>query len=240
MIVVGVIALAAALGCAYFAWRARGRQHIMVTTETYAARDLHALALAAAQAVGPGAFRQRCEVAGPVAADVSGPLRSEIGDAECVWHRHVVTRKYWHTDHDSNGRPERVEREEQVAERSSGAGFLVTDPSGAVLVHPGKTRPDGALKVVDRFEPGNAPNGDPDTIGYHYEEWALAPGEQVYVLGEASDATGELAIVEPSIISTRSEVDLLRRTRLHEKAFSVATAAGVVLGPVLILVGALR
>lgn len=252
MIVVGVLALVAGAVCAYFAQTARARQHAMITTETLSAQELGALQQAAVQAAGPGAFRYRVEVTGRLCAGGSGPLTSELAKVDCVWHRHVVTRKYWETRRDSKGSTRRVSRTEIMSQHTSGQPFLVQDPSGVVTVYPGGVLVDGAQKVLDRFERdtgGGAttlqlgkfrmsiPSDDSGTDGYQYEEWVLRPGRRVYVLGEASDATGELAVTEPQIVSTRTEAELLARSRSRQRTFTIAALVAAAVGLASAVVG---
>ena len=187
------------------------------------------------------------------------PVRSGPSSpgSTAFWHRHVVTRKYWETRRDGKGNTSRVDRQERVAERTSDLPFLVHDATGSVLVYPGHTEPEGAQKVLDRFErdddradrteirvgsfamslPGGSGSG---TYGYQYQEWVLAPGRQVFVSGEASDANGELAISQPSVISTKSETELLDRERLRQRWFMVAAAVLGVAGVVLFVIGLVR
>ncbi|WP_020573123.1 E3 ubiquitin ligase family protein [Actinopolymorpha alba] len=253
MIVAGVVALVVAAVCGYFAWRARARQHAMITTETLSAQELGALHQAAAQAAGPGAFLHKVEVTGQVQPGQSGLLKSELASVDSVWHRHVVTRKYWETRRDSKGNTRRVNRSERVAERTSDLPFVVQDATGVVPVYPGAVQADGAQKVLDRFDrdsDGGRTNiqlggfrlslprsGRSGTYGYQYKEWVLRPGQRVFVLGEASDGNGELAITEPSIISTRSEAELIQSARSQQTLFTIATVAGAIAGPVLLVLG---
>ncbi len=108
---------------------------------------------------------------------------------------------------------------------------------------------DGAKKSVSEFreptaEPGSTmklgpfeitlPGGDSDTIGYEYEEWVLAVGTRMFVHGDATDASGELTIVEPEgkaklVISTHSETELLEdaASAAHRLQIAAIVAAGI-------------
>ncbi|WP_053204495.1 GIDE domain-containing protein [Jiangella muralis] len=232
----------------------------MITTETFTAQELRTLQAAAAEAAGPGVFRQSCELAGIAQPSPSGAMKSEISATECVWHKHVVTRKFWETERkrDSNGnyRNRRVEKKEQVADQESEQPFLVTDETGSVLVHPGRAV-EGVEKTVDRFEPHDEEEERTElsigsfslslpktqregTIGYQYEEWVLEPGRKLYVLGEVSDASGELAIEAPTLVSTKDEETLLQETRSKQRLLLIGAAVAAVAGCVLIVVGVVR
>jgi hypothetical protein len=241
--------------CGYTVNQLRARLHEMITTETYAVQQLLTLQKAAAQAAGIGYFRQKCEVAGKVEPGPSGTVRSELSGTECVWHKHVVTRKYWETarrDNSGSYSSRRVERKERVTEHESGEPFLVNDETGTVKVHPGKAL-EHMRRVVNRFEPyeenqqgtklsvGKFSLTLPTrrregTIGYEYEEWVLEPGTQVYVLGEANDTSGKIVIDQPSLVSTKSEEELMRDARSKQKFHTVAGGIGVVAGVAFLLI----
>lgn len=260
MWIAGLIALGVAGCCGFLFLKARSRQREMITTETFTAQELRTLQAAAVEAAGPGVFRQRAEVVGTAQPSPSGALKSEISATECVWHKHVVTRRFWETERErgSNGnyRNRRVEKEEKVANRESEQPFLVTDETGSVLVHPGRAI-EGIDKVVDRFEPhaeeeertelsiGSFSLSLPKTqregtIGYQYEEWVLKPGQQLYVLGEVGDASGELAIDGPTLITTKNEETLMRQSRSKQRLFGLIGAVAAVAGIALIVIGVLR
>ncbi|HEQ71669.1 MAG TPA: E3 ubiquitin ligase, partial [Spirochaetia bacterium] len=75
------------------------------------------------------------------------------------------------------------------------------------------------------------------TLGYRYEEEAIPVGKNLYVLGEAVDAGGELAIQKPAdkkakfIISVKSEEELVRKAQSSMTALwvigAICGAAGV-------------
>lgn len=255
MWIYGVIGLAAAAVCAFLAYRLRALHRDIVTTETSTIAELHGLHGAAAQAAGVGYFVQKCEIAGAAMPAPAGSLTSEISGAECVWHKHVVTRKYWTSEsqRDSNGRTRerRVQREERVAEQETGEAFLVDDGTGQLLV-----RPAGAVehmtKTVDRFEPHEERAQGTElavggfklrlpsrrregTIGYQHEEWLVRPGEEVYVLGEVSDASGTLTIEKPDLVSMKDEETLLREGRRRLRLLAAAGALSGALGSTFVL-----
>ncbi len=257
MVIAAVVLLVVAAVCGFFAWYFKLKERALVTTETLTVQELGALCAAASSAAGPGVFRHRCEVVGMTQSGPAGPLRSELAHAEGVWHRHVVTRKYWVTQRDGKGNSRRVDREEQMAERVSEQPFVVGDATGSVVVYPENIRPEGAQKVLDRFEQDQdrADRGEirigsfamalpnlsgSGTYGYRYEEWVLGPGARVFVAGEASDARGELGIDRTSVISTRSEAELLARERNRQRWSTVAAAVLALAGVVLLVVGVLR
>lgn len=257
MWIAGLVGLVLAAVFGYLASRARSRLRAMAGAETLTARELTALQEAAATAAGAGFFQHECEVVGVAEPGSNGVLRSELSDTECVWHRHIVTRKYWTTERrrNSNGdyRSHRVERQERVADAESSQPFSVRDQTGTVVVHPAGAL-DDMEQVVDRFEPEDEadrrteislgkfhlslPSGAREgTIGYSYEEWVLRAGQRLYVLGEASDAGGELAFVKPSLVSTKNEAELTGDFERKQKIFTAVAGVAAVVGIVLVVIG---
>lgn len=253
MAIGGIILLVVAIVAVLWYRNATERLRAMTMTETIPCADLAALRDAAAQAVGPGVFRQPCEVVGTAEAGDYGVLTAELSKAECVWHRHIVRRRYEEVSTDSEGRRQSSTKTETVAEMSSSTLFYLRDTSGSVLIDPAETDIADAEQVVNRFERVvaaesarstisvfgltlSAKRGD-QTLGYEYEEWIVRPGQRLYVLGEAADHTGQLVVGTPEkgrfTLSTRSEEALIgsaRRERTIAAALAViGGAAGVIL-----------
>lgn len=80
-----------------------------------------------------------------------------------------------------------------------------------------------------------------NTLGYHYQETILPVDTQVYVLGEASNAEGELQIHEPSnedssfIITHQSEEELLKDKRNRIKNYTIGSSLSFFFGLGLLL-----
>lgn len=258
MLIAGVVLIALGLVCLLLTYRTQRQQRELSETDLLAVAELTALHHAAEAAAGEGVFRTRTEVVGEAQPGPQGPLKAEISGQECVWHSHVVIRRYWTTRRDSVGRTRREEHDEQIAELTTNAPFTVVDATGEVLVDPTGTVPDGVLKVVDRFERGVDEDskeiklgelafGIPldardNTVGYRYQEWVLPPGAQVYVLGEATDEHGSLTVRKPTggagfVISTRSGEELLAGKRDQQVALTALAMIGFVAGLVLFLIG---
>ena len=252
MIVGGVLLLAVAAGLGVWHRMLTMRLRAMAGAETVSCADLAELREAAAQAAGQGAFSHVCEVVGAVQAGEHGPLTAEVSRAECVWHRHVVRRRYRQRTRTADGTRTET-RTETVAELTSSQPFVVRDSSGAVLVDPAGARFDRVEQVVDRFERarggggldvsvfGISLSGGDGTVGYEYEEWVLRPGQRVYVLGVASDRTGVLTMRKPAagpyIVSTRSEEELVGSARTQRTLAVTGAALAAVAGLVLLGLG---
>jgi E3 Ubiquitin ligase len=257
MIIFGIVLLVAAALALWELHNARGKLRAMAAAETVPCADLVSLRDAAAEAAGAGVFNHACEVVGVTEPGDTGPLTAELSKTECVWHRHVVKRRYEDKSRDSNGNTTTTTRTETVAELTSTAPFHVRDDSGTVLVDPAGITADHAEQVVDRFEPRGSGGGGfsvevlgfnvlgrggDRTLGYEYEEWVIRPGKHVYVLGEATDRAGRLVMGKPAkgpfVLSTRSEEELVRGARIR-RAVSLACACVGVAGGVALLVAGL-
>lgn len=225
--------------------RAERRRGEMLGVETLTIDTIHQLCDAAAGAAGPGAFRQSVEATGTAEAGPTGVLTSEVSKSPCVWHRHQVTRRYREVSTDAKGNRTTSTREEVVVENATEDPFVLRDVTGTIPIVPTRDV-DGAKKSVSEFreptaEPGSTmklgpfeitiPGGDSDTIGYEYEEWLLPAGARVFVHGDATDASGELTIVEPEgksklIISTHSESELLADAASAARRLQIASIVG--------------
>ncbi|MFF2650748.1 GIDE domain-containing protein [Streptomyces sp. NPDC058045] len=255
MIWIGLGALVVAAVCGYFARAAHRKAAVMESTETLPVKDLRALHAAAVQAAGEGSFRYRCELVGQVQPHVKGALRSELAEQDCVWHRHRITRRYEETYRDSDGNQKRRTSNEVVSEFSSSTAFFVADASGRMVVRPGQHQVTGAEKVLDRFDPhtggGNRLHlgpvsldlgGGSGTIGFQREEWLVRPGSSFYVLGEAADPDGKLAMAAPAegglfTMSVKSEEELLRGENNKVLGFGIGAGVAALAGVVLLALG---
>jgi E3 Ubiquitin ligase len=260
MIVAGIVVLGLAAVSAFLGYQQRARHKRILLTEKTTAADLTALYQAASDAAGDRVFTETAELEGVVVAGPGGPLVSELSEAKCVWHRHKVVHKYRDRYTDSKGNRRTRTRRETVAEHTSSDPFYVEDSTGQVLVvAPGKVHK--VRKVMDRWEEADPranrtelsigtfslsiPKGGDRSLGYQYQEWVLKPGDRVYVLGEASDVDGELAIREPRgpgelLVSTESEEQLIASTKSQAKLFTWGAYAAAVVGPVLLVIGLLQ
>ncbi len=210
---------------------------LIAGTETSRVGELQETAKGVAQEIGAGSFNQFVEIKGTIVCDT--PLTSELAKLPCVHYSMTVTREweetYW--DKDSEGRSvQRTRRgSDIVASNSRSTVFYVDDGSGRIRVNP-----EGAElikeKAFSQFQPGEAQGstlrigsltfnignialslgGGRRTLGYRYEEHIIPVGKPVYILGEASDAGGELTLIKPAekgkkfLISVKSEEELMK------------------------------
>ncbi len=233
----------------------------MQLAETVSAADLARQAQEVAAEIGPGSFNKAAELKGIV--DCERPLSSELAELPCVWYSSRVSREYEesYTERDADGKTRSGTRRgsELVSSNERRCEFFVRDESGSVLVAPEGAAVEGE-RVLSRFERGEpstlsvggfrlalgALGAGRRTLGYKLEEWALSPGKQVYVLGEARDDEGRLRVAKPAqkggrfIISVKSEEELVRAAKKGSLALKILAgvcAIGAVALAALVLTG---
>ena len=256
--IVGIVALvAAAVGL--FVWRSQGRSmRQMTSAETLSCGDLDVLVKAASDVVGAGSFSQQCEVVGVAAAGEHGLLKAPDSGRDVVWHRTLVTEHYWDETTESDGSKRRVDKTRVMSEHRSEDQFLVQDDTGTIVVDPREADVDSAPKLVERIDrdsnhlelgsgtlanlaEGMISSARSDrTTGIEHEEWGIPAGQRLYVLAEASDRGGRLAMVSPDdgggfTISARTEAEMQQSARTARNiALGISVALGVT-GVVLLL-----
>ncbi len=242
MIVIGGILIVAGSMLFVMYFRSKTRLQEMSAAENYTAASLQDIWKGVAEEIGTGSFEQAAEVNGVIECDQ--PLTSEIGKQACVHYRMSVEREYEedyeeeYTERDSaTGEDVKKTRRgtrkgsDSVSSNTRSTRFMVRDNTGTILVDPDGANID-VEQVVDRFEPHTSSGGTISfkgfsfsvgaaadsarrrTLGYRFREWILPPGKNVYILGAASDRTGELLLQKPRekgkfLISLKSEEELM-------------------------------
>ncbi|MDT9591870.1 GIDE domain-containing protein [Nocardioides zeae] len=242
----------------YNAHRAKGEVADLLAVQastTDVVAQMHAAALAAA---GPGAYRERVELEGVVEVGPQGPLTSEVSGTTCVWHQHKVTRHYEDVRRDKDGNRRTTKRTEKVVDNRTREPFVLRDAAGTITVVPVdgvKHAHKSASEFRDRqsadrgtdirlgsfsmsLPSGNRGGG---TLGHEYEEWVLTPGTSVFVSGEAVCRNGQLELRAPEggrlLVSTRSEAELLDKSRSDHRRNQLLGLGCLALGVVLAVVG---
>lgn len=177
--------------------------------------------------IAAGAQPVTCEVKGAATPGPHGMVRAPFSGRECVWFRAKVTVRYEHHEY-RDGRRHTTTREETVHDDTCPVPFGVQDATGQILVLHERASLDGAPQSVQRFEPAgqnvnlfglNLRVNFSNVKGHRYQEWIVAPGQPMYVLGAAGVENRQLTMRKadgsPFIISTRSEEELSRRLRLN-------------------------
>lgn len=222
MSTIGAVLLA--VGLFYFMVHRAGQQRLLAIreSETVTPGDLAEAAEYVTERLGePGSFSRVTGVRGIIGAEQ--PLVSELSGQRCVYYSMQVSREYEEVPVRGDGRVGRPKRRsETVANNSQVIGFWVESDGARVRVNP-ETAQIEPVQVMDRFDYGYLQQGvrptGVDTLGYHLRERACPVDREVYIFGEATDASGELVIQRPRdrrnsfIISMKSKDELLRAGR---------------------------
>ena len=205
--------------------------------------------------IGTGSFEEPSEIKGVL--ECANPIESEIGKQPCAYYSMQVLRKweeeYYETDKDGNRQRKIRQGSDTVSSNTRSVPFLVRDDTGTVKINPNGAKIDGE-RIVDRFEPETAVSGGTisfgnfsfslqglgaaggrRTLGYQFTESILPLNRRLYVLGAASDSSGELMIQKPRekgqfIISLKSEEELLKSSQSGMTWSMVGAIACFVIG----------
>jgi len=226
-------------------------------TQTFKAKDINDLCECVKEEIGPGSFNKVLEVKGFIRSD--NPLIAELSGQECVYYSMKVTREYEekYTAYENNRPVTRTRRgSEIISSNTQSVHFYVEDDTGKILVNPNDASIDG-IKSVDRFEPHTSNTGTlrfgnfslpisissgSRTLGYRYVEEIIPINRRVYVLGEASDSSGELMVQKPKdkketfLISLRSEEEIIASTEKIVKLSLIGAILGLSIGIILIVI----
>lgn len=250
-------ALGALVLAGVMAWQFRGARakHLaLVGTETSTSGVLRQLSEAAAQAAGPGAFRQFVEVTGQAQAGPGGPLTAPMSGRECAWYWVRVTRHYRERYTDKDGNRRYRSKEERLQNERSREAFVLRDAEGDLLVRPATNVKRARKTVAEMREPEQhstsfklgsfelTTSGGDNTTKIEHEEWILPLGTRLFVQGDCTDAGGQLTIVAPQggrdmVLDTRSEEEVTRESSRQKSTYSAAAAGLVALAVVLLVVG---
>ena len=122
-------------------------------------------------------------------------------------------------------------------------GRITTNPNGADI---------DPVQVVSKYEPSmqgrnsisfgsfsfnvSRSTGDRKILGYEFTEKIIPVDRRVYVIGEASDSSGELMIQQPSekgkpfIITLKSEEELTKDKESNIKALMIGAVISLIAG----------
>jgi E3 Ubiquitin ligase len=256
VLIAGIVCLLVAGALGFFAWRQHERLRRMQSTETLTCAAIAERRAAAVEAGGPGSFRLVCEVSGVAAPGEGGALRGPESGSETVWHRVTLSEHCWDTDVDADGDKRRERKVRLLESEASDASFALDDGTGTILVATAAADVDEPSKTSDRFTEERTDVEDASgvagamqtvqrwtssTIGFEYVEWAIRPGQRLFVVGEATDAGGRLEMAKPAdgrlLISTRTEEQLQRSAGRWSRGLGIAAAALAVIGLGLAIAG---
>jgi len=262
MIIAGIVLIV--IGVILFVVRSLNKKKLfnIKATQTLKTNEIADLCNSVKDEIGPGSFNKVLEVKGVIKCD--NPLTAELSGQNCVYYSMSVTREYeeTYTDYDQNKRPvQRTRRgSDVISSNSQSVQFFVEDDTGKILVNPNSASLD-TVKSVDKFDPAGASmnalsfgsfnisipslGAGRRTLGYRYVEEIIPLNRKVYVLGEASDSSGELMVQKPKdkkenfLISLKSEEELVSGVENIIKWTLIGAIAADAIGVVLLIVGIL-
>jgi hypothetical protein len=233
------------------------------STQTSTAKDLADLCQSVKDGIGnSGGFKQLSEVKGVVKC--AKPLNGELSKQPCVYYAMDVSERNEETYYEKDSKGNSVRRTRtgstSVASNSQSVHFEVEDTTGRITVNP-----NGAdiepVQVVSKYEPSTQgrssisfgsfsfnvgrSSGDRKILGYEFTEKIVPLDRRVYVIGEASDSSGELMIQQPSekgkpfIITLKSEEELTKGTESNIKAMLYGAIGSLIAGLGAIIYGVL-
>jgi E3 Ubiquitin ligase len=259
-IIIGVVLFAVSGGLMYYRKTTLEKVMNIKYHETTTANDVHDTYASIAESLGTGNYSEIVELSGVCNTD--SPLVAEHSRQKVVYFKATISREYETQvqETDSNGNTRWVTRRstETVSENEQSVPFYIDDNSGKTI----RVEMNGADKYtqqsVNRFERdisedymrlhqgtswgdqimsfvSNTNYNQSNTLGYRFVEEIIPLGVRLYVLGEASDRNGELAVLKPRdkektfIVSVKSETELLESIEGNAK-YSLwgAIAAGVI------------
>lgn len=255
--VAALIAAAAAAGFGVARWQQGRRLGRLLAARSTSIAELQDLQTSVAEQMGSGAYREAVKLEGTLVCPE--PLRAPWSGEACVAFidtvHHVFQERVETTTTEADGRTSRSshweQREEQVSrlERRCPFGLrqddleLAVDPTGAELE---------LETVVDNLEPeaesrrsGSITlgrSGQLRSLGLRRREQVLRAAGRIFVVAEASDATGRLSLGRPGqgglfLIRRDGEEALLRTTRRWQGLWTAATGVLTLVTIALVLVG---
>ncbi len=261
MLYIGIILLGVAGLLIYFRKRTEAQLLEIRFVKTSTVAEALEMQRSVAEEIGPGGFAQQMEFKG--IAHCEAPLTAELSQQPCVYYSMSVEERYeeTYTERDAQGNSQTRTRTGSavVASNTQHTRFSLDDGTGSIVIDADGAKID-ARKVVDRYEPyaggggmlragnfsfqlGGILGSPRRVLGYQYRESIIAPGQQLYTLGEVNDSSGEAVLrrqsnpKSPFIISVKSEEELTRGKEQSVKWMLYGAIACAVIGVVLIVLG---
>ncbi len=197
---------------------------------------------------GKDTYQQYVELSGTVKSD--NPLIAPVTGTSCVYAEHRITRSYevQVQERDNQGRlVTRTQiRSDALSSNRQSLPFQLIDNEKEIEI-----LPEGADIFPVQSYNTNVSSLDPRlagklglstsypygrTTGFHISEKIIPLGQPLYVLGEANDRTGKLAVSKPRdkaqsfILSTTQEDVLLQKLGSRLKWFRLGFLVSIILG----------
>jgi len=261
MAVLGIVLLVIAALLLFAGLRSKKRLQTLTGTGTSTCGDLLKVYKDVAADLGSNSLSQLVEVKGKAVA-VGAPLRSPLGDTECVWYRSVVRENYREYEWTGTGdnRTRRLEnKSRELSDEKSPQPFGLDDGTGIVTIDAVNADIDSPIHGIDRTvqEEGDwvrrfgltinfgllSLGGGEGTTGYHHEEWFIPAGQDLFVQGQARGDGTAVKITKPDggklVVSTRSEESLVKSATRGAIGFQIGAAIAGLAGIVFLIVGLL-
>lgn len=261
LLIIGLLLLAVGGLLLYLRSRAQGRLLEIGFTQTSTTQEIQELQQQIVAELGIGGFSQIVELKGKL--HCAAPLLAELSGQQCAYYTMSVEERYEETyqEQDNEGRTRTATRSGSnvVANNTQSAFFELHDATGAITVNPtgAEIHP---RQVVSRFEPFTggptitvggftlqvgAGFGGRRILGYQYTESILPLDSQLYLLGEATDTSGQLTVQKPRekkpfIISLKTEEELVRGAQGSIRWYLYGAIAALIIGAALIVANLLR
>jgi hypothetical protein len=245
--IIGIICLAIAGGLWYASQGQAAKSTAMAVADTHTAQELQAIHERIVGSIGSDAFAEQCEVKGIIECD--SPLSAPLSETPCVAYVYKVIREYEEevTERDEEGNEEiKVKSGSETMETNDQrVQFWVRDETGRILVDPTNADID-MKKTGERFDDEDDQSWQVNrrTVGYRKTEQALAVGNQVYVLGCATDVQGQPTMQRHPqdksarfLISWKTEQELMSAAESGSRNYQIASYVLGGLGLLLIVLG---
>lgn len=253
-IIIGAVLLGISLLLFFLRRKSQDKLLEIKSTQTSTAKDLHDLWQSVKNELGTtGGFKQLTEVKGVVKCDQ--PLTGELSKQPCVYYEMEVLERFEETyyEKDAQGNNQRRTRTgtTSVAHNTQSVPFYVEDPTGKTLINPHAADID-PVKAVSKYEQNiqnrntlsfggfslnvSQNRNDRRILGYEFTEKIIPLDRRAYVIGEATDTSGELMIQKPAekgkpfIITLKSEEELTKGTESNIKALMIGAMISLVAG----------
>lgn len=237
MTIFGVILLGMAI-ILFFVYRSQTNKAFnLQSAQPSTAGGLKQTALAIADDIGKGNWREYVKVWGQIECD--RPLMSPLKQAPCVAYQSTVVWEYEETrtvkDEDGKTRTKTERGTETISSDRQSIPFCLKDETGSVQVNPDAADLE-MTSVVNEFQP-EQPRGEMlsfggfsldisrytrhsgrRTLGYRYRETILPLERHVLVVGTVSDETNTLTIQNPITSSQKFIISLKNDEALTAKA----------------------
>ncbi len=266
LIIVGLVALVGAGLLFWGRLASIAKVQQLKTAQHRTAAELAEMAEEVAGELGPGSYNEQVEMRGLIECDnplVSELSQTPCVYYRMSIYR-KYEEQYEEYDQQNERSVIRTRQgRDSIASNTRSCSFTLRDESGRIEVMPDGASID-AEKVLASFEPENRMlggngmqlsfgnfrmsmgggmgmgmgmgGGGRRTLGYELEEWALPVGRNVYVLGEASDGEGRLALHKPSqrankfLISPKSKQALIQSNQNKALGFTIGAAIAALAG----------